>query len=200
VQIAIRDALIGEALIGEALIGDAIADEVIVDDAVAVRALYAHEVATGFASYEYAPPEVDEIRRRMRAIRDAGYPWLIAELDGAFAGYAYASSFRSRAGYRWTVENTVYVAPALQGRGIGRALMQALIARCEAAGFRQMIAVIGDATNVASIALHRSLGFETVGTFHGIGWKQVGDAPGRWLDNVQMQRVLGPGADAPPSG
>lgn len=188
-SIAIRDARIGDAVDGDAG----------TDDAIAVRALYAHEVATGFASYEYAPPDVDEMGRRMRAILDGGYPWLIAEVDGVFAGYAYASSFRSRAGYRWTVENTVYVAPALHGRGIGRALMQALIARCEALGFRQMIAVIGDATNIASIALHRSLGFEHVGTFRGIGWKQVGSAPGRWLDNVQMQRPLGAGKDAPPA-
>jgi len=179
-------------------------------DASAVRALYAQEVANGFASYEYAPPDEDEMRRRMRSILDAGYPWLIAEIegahdganhdtgDGAFAGYAYASSFRSRAGYRWTVENTVYVAPHAQGRGVGRALMQALIARCTALGYRQMIAVIGDATNTASVALHRSLGFEHVGTFRGIGWKQVGDAPGRWLDNVQMQLRLGVGQSHPP--
>jgi phosphinothricin acetyltransferase len=167
-------------------------------DAAAVAALYAAEVVGGFSNYEYKPPDAAEMAQRMTAVRQAGCPWLVAELDGAFAGYAYASGFRSRAGYRWTVENAVYVDPRCARRGVGRALMEALIARCEALGYRQMIAVIGDATNIASIALHRSLGFEHVGTFRGIGWKQVGDAPGRWLDNVQMQRALGPGDTQPP--
>lgn len=167
-------------------------------DAVAVAALYAGEVVGGFSNYEYVPPDAAEMALRMAAVRQAGCPWLVAELDGAFAGYAYASGFRSRAGYRWTVENAVYVDPGCARRGVGRALMEALIARCEALGYRQMIAVIGDAANAASIALHRSLGFEHVGTFRGIGWKQVGDAPGRWLDNVQMQRRLGPGDSLPP--
>jgi L-amino acid N-acyltransferase YncA len=168
------------------------------DDAAAVRTVYAHEVETAFASYEYEAPDVDEMRARMSAVLDAGYPWLIAEADGDFAGYAYASGFRSRAGYRWTVENTVYVGPQYHRRGIGRALMLALIERCEAQGFRQMIAVIGDASNLGSIALHRSLGFELIGTFSGIGYKTVGQLPGRWLDNVQMQRVLGAGSTEPP--
>lgn len=167
-------------------------------DAAAVAALYASEVVGGFSNYEYVPPDAAEMALRMAAVRQAGCPWLVAELDGAFAGYAYASGFRSRAGYRWTVENAVYVDPRCARRGVGRALMEALIARCAALGYRQMIAVIGDADNAASIALHRSLGFEHVGTFRGIGWKQVGDAPGRWLDNVQMQRSLGPGNAAPP--
>jgi L-amino acid N-acyltransferase YncA len=168
------------------------------DDAGAVRAIYAHEVETAFASYEYEPPDVDEMRRRMAAILGAGYPWLIAEFEGHLAGYAYASSFRSRAGYRWTVENTVYVHQDHHRRGIGRALMLALIERCTTLGFRQMIAVIGDGANAGSIALHRSLGFQHIGTFPGIGYKAVGHLPGRWLDNVQMQRPLGPGAGQPP--
>lgn len=167
-------------------------------DAAAVAALYAGEVIGGFSNYEYLPPDAAEMARRMAAVQAADCPWLVAELDDAFAGYAYASGFRSRAGYRWTVENTVYVDPRFARRGVGRALMEALIARCAALGYRQMIAVIGDAGNAASIALHRSLGFAHVGTFRGIGWKQVGDAPGRWLDNVQMQRPLGPGDAQPP--
>ncbi len=167
-------------------------------DAPAIRELYAHEVVHSFANYEYTAPQTDEMWRRVCAVLDAGYPWLIAELDGAFAGYAYANAFRSRAGYRWTVENTVYVDPRAQRRGVARALMIALIERCTALGFRQMIAVIGDAGNTASIALHRSLGFEHVATFRGIGYKAIGAAPGRWLDNVQMQRQLGDGADSPP--
>lgn len=167
-------------------------------DAAAVAALYASEVVGGFSNYEYVPPDTAEMALRMAAVRQAGCPWLVAELDSAFAGYAYVSGFRSRAGYRWTVENAVYVDPRCARRGVGRALMEALIARCAALGYRQMIAVIGDADNAASIALHRSLGFDHIGTFRGIGWKQVGDAPGRWLDNVQMQRSLGPGNAAPP--
>jgi L-amino acid N-acyltransferase YncA len=169
------------------------------DDADAVCALYAHEVLNGYANYEYTPPDAADMRQRMAAIRAAGLPWLVAELDGRFAGYAYASSFRSRAGYRWTVENTVYVHPDAQRRGVGGALLEALIARCTALGYRQMIAVIGDAENLGSIALHRAFGFVEVGTFRGIGWKAIGDGPGRWLDNVQMQRALGPGSDAPPT-
>lgn len=172
--------------------------DAILGDAEAVSALYAHEVETAFASYEYEPPDLDEMRRRMVAIADAGYPWLIAEIDGGFAGYAYASSFRSRAGYRWTVENTVYVDPRQHRRGIGRGLMLALIERCTAQGFRQMIAVIGDGSNAGSIALHRGLGFQHVGTFQGIGYKTVGSLPGRWLDGVQMQRALGAGSAEPP--
>ncbi len=169
------------------------------DDAGAVRAIYAHEVETAFASYENEPPDIDEMRRRMAAVMDSGYAWLIAEIDGGFAGYAYASSFRSRAGYRWTVENTVYVDPRYHRRGIGRALMLALIEHCTTQGFRQMIAVIGDASNTGSIALHRGLGFEHIGTFPGIGYKTVGYLPGRWLDNVQMHRRLGFGSGQPPS-
>jgi L-amino acid N-acyltransferase YncA len=169
-------------------------------DVAAIQALYAEEVRATFSNYEYAPPDPDEMRRRIDAILAAGYPWLVAERDGAFAGYAYASAFRNRAGYRWAVENTVYVHPSHQRRGIGRALMEALILRCTALGFRQMIAVIGDAGNAASVELHRALGFETVGVFRGIGYKAIGDSSGRWLDNLQMQRSLGSGATAPPGG
>jgi L-amino acid N-acyltransferase YncA len=168
------------------------------DDAGAIRALYAHEVETAFASYEYDAPGIDEMCRRMTATIDAGYPWLIAQIDNDFAGYAYASGFRSRAGYRWTVENTVYVAARFHRRGIGRALMSVLIERCTAQGFRQMIAIIGDDSNAGSIALHRGLGFQHVGTFRGVGYKAIGNLPGRWLDGVQMQRALGAGSTEPP--
>jgi L-amino acid N-acyltransferase YncA len=168
------------------------------NDATSIHALYAHEVEHSFANYEHIAPDLQQIQQRIAAVLDAGYPWLIAELDGDFAGYAYASAFRNRAGYRWTVENTVYVHPQAQRRGVAKGLMLALIERCAALGFRQMIAVIGDAENTASIALHRSLGFEMVGVFHGIGYKAVPGAPGRWLDNVQMQRRLGEGTNSPP--
>lgn len=162
-------------------------------DLPAITALYALEVRDGVATYEYEAPDEAEMTRRWQAVVTQGYPYLIAEIDGAFAGYAYASSYRSRDGYRWTVEDTVYVQPDFQGRGIGRALLRQLIADCEALGFRQMVAVIGDSTNTASIALHAHLGFQTVGVFNGLGRKH-----GRWLDTVQMQRPLGPGAATAP--
>jgi L-amino acid N-acyltransferase YncA len=168
------------------------------EDVAPIHALYADEVLHGFANYEYEPPSPQEMARRIDAILAAGYPWLVAELDGAFAGYAYASAFRSRAGYRYTVENTVYVHPRAQRRGVARGLMTVLIERCTALGFRQMIAVIGDADNAASIALHRGLGFEQVAVFRGIGYKALGDGSGRWLDNVQMQRALAEDARSPP--
>ncbi|MCD9030288.1 N-acetyltransferase family protein [Luteimonas sp. Y-2-2-4F] len=159
----------------------------------AIAALYAREVRDGVATYEYDPPDVDEMRRRWRATADARHPYLVAEADGRFAGYAYASAYRARAGYRWAVESTVYVSQTLHGRGIGRTLMEALIARCTAIGHRQMVAVIGDRDNRASIRLHERLGFAVVGVFPGLGRKH-----GRWLDVVQMQRALGDGAASPP--
>lgn len=159
----------------------------------AIAALYAREVREGVATYEYDVPDRAEMRRRWRAIADAGYPYLVGEVDGAFAGYAYASAYRSRIGYRWTVENSVYVEPSMQGRGVGRALMLRLIEDCTALGFRQMVAVIGDGSNAASVALHERLGFRLAGVFPGIGRKH-----GRWLDTVQMVRPLGDGRDGEP--
>lgn len=162
-------------------------------DLPAITALYAREVEERVATYEYTAPDEAEMTRRWRGIVDQGFPYLVAELHGRFAGYAYASGYRSREGYRWTVEDTVYIEPLAQGQGIGRALLQRLIDDCQALGFRQMIAVIGDVSNTASIALHERLGFRTVGIFEGLGRKH-----GRWLDTVQMQRPLGPGADTAP--
>ncbi|GAB3384939.1 GNAT family N-acetyltransferase [Lysobacter fragariae] len=162
-------------------------------DIAAITALYAQEVVDGVATYEYAPPSEAEMARRWRAIVDDGFPYLVAELQGRFAGYAYASRYRTRDGYHWTVEDTVYVHPDVTGRGIGRALLQQLIDECTAMGQRQMVAVIGDRSNLASIALHERLGFRTVGIFEGLGRKH-----GRWLDAVQMQRGLGDGANSAP--
>ena len=162
-------------------------------DIPSIQQLYALEVRDGVATYEYDTPDEAEMARRMGELLDKGFPFLVAELDGVFAGYAYASSYRGRAGYRWTVEDTVYVTPAAKGRGIGRALLAKLIEQCEALGFRQMVAVIGEPGNGASVALHEKLGFRTVGVFAGLGRKH-----GRWLDTVQMQRALGSGdSDAP---
>lgn len=159
----------------------------------AITAIYAAEVRDFVNTYEYEAPDEAEMRRRMQAILAGGYPYLVAEVDGQLAGYAYASSFRARIGYRFTVENSVYVAAPWQGRGIGAALMERLISECEACGFRQMIAVIGEAANIASIRLHERFGFRVIGTFEGIGRKQD-----RWLDTVFMQRALGPGTGEPP--
>lgn len=164
-------------------------------DIAAIAALYADEVRGSVNTYEYEAPDQAEMLRRMQDIVARGYPYMVAQTaDGRLAGYAYASGYRARSGYRWTVEDTVYVAPALHGRGIGSALLQALIADCQARGFRQMVAVIGDATNQASIRLHERHGFLRVGVFTGLGRKH-----GRWLDTLQMQRPLGSGADEAPS-
>ncbi|KAF1709742.1 phosphinothricin acetyltransferase [Pseudoxanthomonas kalamensis DSM 18571] len=162
-------------------------------DVPAIAVIYAEEVLERVNTYEYEAPDTAEMRRRMRDVLAGGYPYLCAELDGQFAGYAYASSFRSRAAYRWVVENSVYVASGLQGRGVGAALLGRLIEACEARDFRQMVAVIGEPTNIASIKLHERFGFRHVGTFVAIAWKQQ-----RWLDTVFMQRALGPGADREP--
>ncbi|MCD9026968.1 N-acetyltransferase family protein [Luteimonas sp. BDR2-5] len=159
----------------------------------AITALYAHEVAHDVATYEYDAPDAVEMRRRWQAVRDAGCPWLVAESDGRFAGYAYAGGYRSRIGYRWTVESTVYVVHALHGHGIGRLLMQHLIDDCTRRDFRQMVAVIGEPANAPSVRLHERLGFTTIGIFPGLGRKH-----GRWLDTLQMQRALGDGAGSPP--
>jgi phosphinothricin acetyltransferase len=161
-------------------------------DLAAIAVLYAREVREGVATYEYDVPDDAEMRRRWRAIVEAGYPYLVAEFVdagvGTFAGYAYATSYRTRIGYRWTVENSVYVEPACHGRGVGRTLMKQLIQDCTALGFRQMVAVIGDGSNAASVSLHERLGFQLAGVFPGIGRKH-----GRWLDTVQMVLALGDG-------
>jgi len=161
-------------------------------DSASITEIYAAEVRDFVNTYEYDAPDQAEMLRRMQGIVEANYPYLVAEVDGRVAGYAYASSFRARIGYRFTVENSVYVAAGLQGKGIGSALLHRLIAECESRGFRQMIAVIGEATNAGSIRLHERFGFRPVGTFPGVGRKH-----GRWLDTVFMQRALGVGADAP---
>lgn len=163
-------------------------------DFAAIQRIYAHHVLTGLASFEEISPDVAELTRRWRAIADAGLPYLCAlEADGALAGYAYAGPYRPRSAYRFTVEDSVYVAPGAGGRGIGRALLHRLIDICAGLGKRQMIAVIGDSANAASIALHRACGFELTGTFRAIGFKH-----GRWVDSVLMQRALGPGSDSDP--
>ncbi|HEY0332796.1 MAG TPA: GNAT family N-acetyltransferase [Stenotrophomonas sp.] len=162
-------------------------------DIPAITAIYAVEVTDFVNTYEYDVPDAAEMTQRMRNLLAAGYPYLVAELDGRVAGYAYAGSYRARIAYRQTVENSVYVAADAQGHGIGSALMQRLIEECERRDYRQMVAVIGEPANVASIRLHERFGFQLVGVFKGLGRKH-----GRWLDTVQMQRPLGPGTTAAP--
>jgi L-amino acid N-acyltransferase YncA len=162
-------------------------------DLAAITAIYDHAVRHGTASFETAPPDEREMARRYEVLRAGGYPYLVAEIGDAIAGYAYAGPYHARPGYRWTVEDSIYIAPQSQRRGIGRALLDRLIAEAEAGGFRQMIAVIGDSANAGSIELHRRAGFRMVGTFDNVGFKF-----GRWLDSVLMQRPLGVGATAKP--
>jgi phosphinothricin acetyltransferase len=158
-------------------------------DLSAIQAIYAHHVLHGLASFEEEPPPVEEMRSRWQKVHDLGLPYLAAELDGTVVGYAYAGAYRPRPAYRFTVENSVYVRDGLAGRGVGKALLGELIARCTAGPWRQMVAVIGDRENRASIGLHRSCGFRLVGTFEAVGFKH-----GRWVDSVLMQRALGAGA------
>jgi L-amino acid N-acyltransferase YncA len=159
-------------------------------DIAAITAIYRHHVLTGLASFEEFPPEAGEMARRRAGVVEAGMPWLVAtDAAGVVLGYAYAGPYRPRPGYRYTAEDSVYVAPGQVGRGVGRALLAGLIGRCEALGFRQLVAVIGDSGNAASIGLHRTLGFTQVGLLPSIGFKF-----GRWVDGVLMQRGLGPGA------
>jgi len=156
-------------------------------DMEAIAAIYAHHVQHGVASFETDPPAPAEMRRRRADILARGMPYLVAtDAAGAVLGYAYASAYRSRAAYANTVENSIYVHPDRVGAGIGRALLHALIAECEARGLRQMVAVIGDSANQASIRLHEALGFRMVGTLRSVGRKH-----GRWLDSVLLQRPLG---------
>jgi phosphinothricin acetyltransferase len=158
-----------------------------------ITAIYAHAVEHGTASFELEAPNEAEMATRRKILIDGGFPYIVADVGGRIAGYAYAGPYRPRLAYRHTVEDSVYVHPRAQRHGIGRMLLTTLIARAEARGFRQMIAVIGDSAQVASIELHRSLGFNNVGTLANIGFKQ-----GRWLDSVLMQRALGEGATTVP--
>lgn len=164
------------------------------DDSAAIAAIYDAAVRTGTASFELEPPGTEEMSRRMEAILAGGYPFLALEEEGRLLGFAYATAFRPRIAYRNTVENSIYVDETAQGRGIGRALLEALITACEERDFRQMVAVIGDSGNAGSIALHRGCGFAPIGILPATGFKL-----GRWIDTVLMQRSLGPGATELPS-
>lgn len=159
----------------------------------AIAAIYAHHVRHGTASFETEPPDIAEMRRRRADILARALPYLAAERDGIVLGYAYAGPYRSRAAYRDTVEDSIYLHPDAIGQGIGRRLLAALIEACAARGFRQMIAVVGDSGTIPSIRLHEAMGFRVVGVLRAVGHKH-----GRWLDSVLLQRALGPGDAAPP--
>jgi L-amino acid N-acyltransferase YncA len=165
----------------------------VVEDIPAITAIYRPAVLSGTASFELEPPDGPEMARRRDALVAAGFPYLVAVHAGEVLGYAYAGAYRPRPAYRHAVEDSIYVARECQGRGIGRALLGRLIAECEALGFRQMVAVIGDSLSEGSIRLHRSMGFHPAGVVRSVGFKH-----GRWLDQVLMQRPLGPGDAQPP--
>jgi L-amino acid N-acyltransferase YncA len=159
-----------------------------------VTEIYEHAVRYGTATFELVPPDLSEMTRRFEALMAGGFPYLAAAIEGRVIGYAYAGPYRPRPAYRFTVENSVYLQPAIHRRGIGLQLMQCLIAECEVRGYRQMIAVIGDSANVGSIGVHSKTGFKMIGTHPNVGLKF-----GRWLDTVMMQRALGEGATTVPT-
>ena len=158
-----------------------------------ITEIYEHEVRFGTATFELVPPDLAEMTRRFHALTEGGFPYFVAVLDARVVGYAYAGAYRPRPAYRFTVENSVYLQPAIHRRGIGQQLLQRLIAECEVRGFRQVIAVIGDSANAASVGVHSRCGFQMIGTHPNVGLKF-----GRWLDTVMMQLSLGEGASTVP--
>ena len=163
------------------------------DDTAALAAIYGHHVLHGFGTFELEPPGTAWMENRRREIQGYGLPFMVAERDGRVMGYAYAGPFRPRPGYRFTVEDSVYVAPDAVGQGVGRAMLSSVVDACEACGIRQIVAVIGDSGNAASIGLHRSLGFVDAGIGRSLGFKH-----GRWVDIVWMQKSLNGGDETAP--
>jgi phosphinothricin acetyltransferase len=162
-------------------------------DVPAITAIYGYHVLHGVASFEEVPPDAAEIARRRGEVVKRGLPYLVAERDGRLIGYCYAGPFRPRVAYRFTVEDSVYVEAGEIGRGLGRALLEQVIARCGELGYRQMVAVIGGRETTGSIRLHQRLGFTHIGVLPSVGFKF-----GRWVDIIMMQRELGPGSDSLP--
>ena len=163
------------------------------DDLGAIQAIYAHHVLKGLASFEEEPPAREEIARRYKDVTGGGLPWIVAQYGDKIAGYGYCALYRTRSAYRYSLEDSVYVRPDMVGQGIGKLLLGELIRRCEGLGYRQLIAVIGDSGNAASINLHASAGFLRTGTLRSVGFKF-----GRWVDSVIMQRPLGKGDGTTP--
>lgn len=164
-------------------------------DAPALAAIYGHHVLHGVGTFEETPPGPEDMASRLSIVRATGLPYLVAEDAAGVIGFAYASAFRPRAAYRYTAEDSVYVAPGQTGRGVGKALVGEVLRRCADLGVRQMIAIIGGSDNAGSIGLHRSLGFETKSVMPALGFKH-----GRWVDIVWMQKALGGGSSMPPDG
>lgn len=164
-------------------------------DLPAITGIYEHAVRYGTATFELIPPDLAEMTRRFGVLMEGGFPYFSATMEGQLIGYAYAGAYRPRPAYRFTVENSVYLQPSIHRRGVGLQLLQRLIAECEARGYRQMIAVIGDSANAGSIGVHTKCGFQMIGTHPDVGFKF-----GRWLDTVMMQRALGDGGGTLPAG
>ena len=164
------------------------------DDLPAIHEIYGYHVLHGLASFEEEPPPLEELRRRFDDVRARGLPWLAADFGGVLAGYGYCAPYRTRSAYRYSLEDSIYVRQGSEGRGVGSALLGALIERSEVLGYRQLVAVIGDSANAASINLHASFGFLRAATLRSVGFKFS-----RWVDGVVMQRPLGPGDATPPS-
>jgi phosphinothricin acetyltransferase len=162
-------------------------------DIPAIARIYADAVLHGTATFEIEPPDETEMARRQQALLIRGYPYIVAERGGAVVGYAYAGPYRDRRAYDWCVEDSIYIVPKFHRQGLGRLLLMRLVSAAEEAGFRQMVAVIGDSAQAASIAVHASAGFSHIGTLRAVGFKH-----GRWLDTVLMQRPLGRGETTPP--
>ena len=162
-------------------------------DLPAITAIYRWNVLNGTGTFELDVPDLAEMARRRYDVLGKGLPWLVAERGGVVLGYAYANHFRPRRAYRFCLEDSIYLADAARGQGVGTLLLAELVSRCEAAGARQMLAVIGDSANAGSIGVHRALGFEPAGRIAACGWKF-----GRWLDIVFMQRSLGAGDSSAP--
>lgn len=163
------------------------------EDVPAITALYAHHVRHGTGTFETEPPSVADMGTRRADVLAKGLPYLVAEQDGKIAGFAYGNWFKPRPAYRYSVEDSIYLAPGLHGQGLGRALLAELLARCEAVGIRKVMAIVGDSANAGSLGVHRALGFTQVGTIESCGWKL-----GAWRDIVIMQKTLGPGDTQPP--
>ncbi len=162
-------------------------------DLPAITRIYEHAVLHGTATFELTPPDLAEMTRRFRSLMDGGFPYFVGVLDGRVGGYAYAGPYRPRPAYRFTVENSIYLDPAIHRRGVGLVLLRRLIEECETRGYRQMVAVIGDSANAGSIGVHTRCGFAMIGTHPDVGLKF-----GRWLDTVMMQLPLGEGATTVP--
>ncbi|MFC5520902.1 GNAT family N-acetyltransferase [Polaromonas jejuensis] len=163
------------------------------EDIPAITAIYAHHVLHGTGTFETEPPSVADMTARRADVLSKGLPYLVAEQHGKIAGFAYGNWFKPRPAYRYSVEDSIYLAPELHRQGLGRALLAELLARCEAVGIRKVMAIVGDSANAGSIGVHRALGFTQVGLIEACGWKF-----GAWRDIVILQKTLGPGDTQPP--